>query len=105
MVKQEPYAAAVAQILMHDEPQFELDVNFVRQHAEKIGIASRQRDLAAADAATRTQRRQLRKIAVAAEGEHVARQFEPSSRGDPRVAEIAIEADEGVTAQLREIAR
>jgi hypothetical protein len=62
-----------SKILMHRQPDAELELECSRQHALEIGVTPRQRRLAEADSDPRPDRHQLRDVAV-----------RPESRTAPR---------------------
>jgi len=73
MVVNQAHAARRAQILMHHQPHFEIEADLAGQHRQEIGIAARDRVLAAADSEARAQRGEARMFAVAPERKRVAR--------------------------------
>jgi len=103
VVEEEPHAAGGLEVLVHHEPDAELEVDGAGEDGEQA-VALGEGVLADANAEASAQGRVLADVAVAAVAEQVARDGEVGSRETTGGGD-AVEADEWVVQELRERAR
>ena len=82
MVEQQPNPQSGFQVLVHDDPEVELECDLLFQNAHQSGRPSGHEGVATGDAYTRARRRKLRQIGIAAKTEILAFQLggQPADR-------------------------
>src|SRR5579864_3733825 len=90
---------------MHDEPHLEGEGDRLRQHRDERLVARGDRALAPADAESGAQGSELRQVVVGSEAEERAVESEALVIEALPRAQIAIEADEMMAAQLVRVGR
>lgn len=105
MIEQKPNPAARPQVVVHDEPHFEVKLDLIRKHRDKVRAAAGESSLAYADSEPRAEGGKLGQVAVAAIAKDVRGQRATRNGESAESACIPVHSDELVLENLGRIRR
>ena len=99
-IEDEPHPANAHRLLVHRDPDFEIEREFVRQDRDEVAVSPRHSRLAAANADASPHGSQIRRIAVAAISKIFSRNLVGQPPGCAEGGIVPIEADEAMPPQI-----